>query len=314
MHGLGNDFVLLDYFLTEPESDRDSEYENLARKLCHRQFGVGGDGLLVVLPSERADARMRIFNPDGSEPEMCGNGIRCLARYVYERGYVRHNPVRVETLAGILSLGIKLAQNNSEVESAKAQSTKVEDAKAQSTKAENTKVESIKEKNAKVESIRVDMGEPILDPEFIPVRSAGKRAIGESLEAEGREFRFTAVSMGNPHCVIFGEDLSEKDFYHYGPLLEKHPLFPRKTNVEFITVHSRREMTMRVWERGAGPTLACGTGASASAVAAVLNDLIDREVTVHLPGGDLLIEWADDNHVYMTGPAAYAFRGVWLGD
>ncbi|WP_420838699.1 diaminopimelate epimerase [Acididesulfobacillus acetoxydans] len=156
------------------------------------------------------------------------------------------------------------------------------------------------------------MGEPVLDPESIPVRCTGKRALGESLEAEGRAFRFTAVSMGNPHCVIFGENLSEKDFYRYGPLIEKHPLFPRKTNVEFITVHSRQEMTMRVWERGAGPTLACGTGASAAAVAAVLNDLIDREVTVHLPGGDLLIEWAGDNHVYMTGPAVYAFRGVWL--
>lgn len=273
MHGLGNDFVLLDYFLTTPPTN----CPDLARKLCHRQFGIGGDGLLVVLPSETADVRMRIFNPDGSEPEMCGNGIRCLARYVYERGYVEHNPVKVETLAGILSLQLRLEED-------------------------------------RVQSIRVDMGEPILAPELIPVHAAGERAVRETLKVEGEKFRFTAVSMGNPHCVIFVEDLAELDFYRYGPLLEKHALFPRKTNVEFIQVQSRREMTLKVWERGAGPTLACGTGACASAVAGVLNELVDREVTVHLPGGDLLIEWAADNHVYMTGPASYTFRGEWLGE
>jgi diaminopimelate epimerase len=271
MHGLGNDFVFLDHFSVAADED----YPKLAKKLCHRQFGIGGDGLIVILPSKVADARMRIINSDGTEPEMCGNGIRCFARYVYDQGIVNHNPMRVETLAGVLTIKLTL-------------------------------------KDAQVQGVRVDMGEPILRADLIPVLGQGEPVVGETLEVLGETFLYTAVSMGNPHCVIFVEDFATLDFERLGPAIEKHSLFPRKTNVEFIEVNSPRELTMKVWERGAGPTLACGTGACASAVAAVLNHKTEREVTVHLPGGDLLIEWGLDNHIYMTGPATYVFKGEWL--
>lgn len=278
MHGLGNDFVFLDLFHKQTIAEQpEGAYPELARKLCHRQFGVGGDGLIVVLPSEGADARMRIFNLDGSEPEMCGNGIRCFARYIFDKGYVKKKSIRVETLAGILTLQLNIEGD-------------------------------------KVSGVRVDMGEPILKPNLIPVLAEGEPVIGTKLEVEGQEFKFTAVSMGNPHCVIFVDDYKKLDFERLGPAIEKHPLFPRKTNVEFIRVNSRTELTMKVWERGAGPTLACGTGACASAVATVLNGKTERKVTVHLPGGDLLIEWGEDNRVYMTGPATYVFKGVLLED
>jgi len=273
MHGLGNDFVFLDHFSVT--LDGDADYPELAKKLCHRQFGIGGDGLVVILPSKVADARMRIINSDGSEPEMCGNGIRCFARYVYDQGIVRHNPMKVETLAGVLTIHLNI-------------------------------------KDAQVQGVRVDMGEPILRADLIPVLVQGEPVVGETLEVLGKTFQYTAVSMGNPHCVIFVEDLATLDFERLGPAIEKHSLFPRKTNVEFIKVNSPQDMTMKVWERGAGPTLACGTGACASAVAAVLNQKTERTVTVHLPGGDLLIEWGLDNHIYMTGPATYVFKGEWL--
>ncbi|EGW37152.1 diaminopimelate epimerase [Desulfosporosinus sp. OT] len=271
MHGLGNDFVFLDHFSVVSDVD----YSELAIKLCHRQFGIGGDGLVVILPSEVADARMRIINSDGSEPEMCGNGIRCFARYVYDQGIVKHNPMRVETLAGVLTLKLNI-------------------------------------QDGQVHGVQVDMGEPILRADLIPVLSPGEPVVGQSLEVLGETFQYTAVSMGNPHCLIFVDDFSTLDFERVGPAIEKHPLFPRKTNVEFILINSSQEMIMKVWERGAGPTLACGTGACASVVAAVLNNKTERAVTVHLPGGDLFIEWGADNHVYMTGPATYVFKGEWL--
>ncbi|ODA40967.1 diaminopimelate epimerase [Desulfosporosinus sp. BG] len=271
MHGLGNDFVFLDHFSVVVDVD----YSELARKLCHRQFGIGGDGLIVILPSEVADARMRIINSDGSEPEMCGNGIRCFARYVYDQGIVKHNPMRVETLAGVLTLKLNIQDDQ-------------------------------------VHGVQVDMGEPILRADLIPVLSHGEPVVGQSLEVLGETFQYTAVSMGNPHCLIFVDDFSTLDFERVGPAIEKHSLFPRKTNVEFIQINSSKEMIMKVWERGAGPTLACGTGACASVVAAVLNNKTERAVTVHLPGGDLFIEWGADNHVYMTGPATYVFKGEWL--
>lgn len=276
MHGLGNDFVFIDHFHSQPEPGQaEGDYPELARQLCHRQFGVGGDGIIAVLPSDKADAKMRIFNMDGTEPEMCGNGIRCFARYVFDQGYVKKSPLTVETLAGVLTLELKLEGD-------------------------------------KVAGIRVDMGEPILKPELIPVLADVEPVVKAKLEAEGQEFEYTAVSMGNPHCAIFIEGYESLDFERLGPAIEKHPLFPRKTNVEFIRVDSRDELTMKVWERGAGPTLACGTGACASAVAAILNGKTERNVTVHLPGGDLLIEWGEDNRVYMTGPAAYVFKGTLL--
>lgn len=271
MHGLGNDFVFLDHFSVAADKD----YPKLAKKLCHRQFGIGGDGLVVILPSQVADARMRIINSDGSEPEMCGNGIRCFAKYVYDQGIVIHNPMRVETLAGVLTIHLNI-------------------------------------KEAQVQGVRVDMGEPILRADFIPALGQGEPVVGETLEVLGETFQYTAVSMGNPHCVIFVEDFATLDFERLGPAVEKHSLFPRKTNVEFIEVNSPQDLTMKVWERGAGPTLACGTGACASAVVAVLNHKTERAVTVHLPGGDLFIEWGLDNHVYMTGPATYVFKGEWL--
>jgi diaminopimelate epimerase len=271
MHGLGNDFIFLDHFSVGADQD----YPKLAKKLCHRHFGIGGDGLILILPSKVADARMRVINSDGSEPEMCGNGIRCFARYVYDQGIVTHNPMRVETFAGVLTIHLIV-------------------------------------KGAQVQGVRVDMGEPILRADLIPVLGQGEPVVGETLEVLGETFQYTAVSMGNPHCVIFVEDFATLDFERLGPAIEKHSLFPRKTNVEFIEVNSPKDLTMKVWERGAGPTLACGTGACASAVAGVLNHKTERAVTVHLPGGDLFIEWGLDNHVYMTGPATYVFKGEWL--
>lgn len=271
MHGLGNDFICLDHFLFSPDMD----YPEAARRLCHRQFGVGGDGLIAILPSDKADARMRIFNPDGSEPEMCGNGIRCFARFVYDAGYVKDELLTVETLAGILTVNLHVDEGE-------------------------------------VKSVTVNMGEPSLEPTQIPVATRGDLAVEQELKACGRSLTFTAVSMGNPHCVIFVKNFEKLEFETLGPVIEKHELFPKKTNVEFVRVDTPREITLKVWERGAGPTLACGTGACASVVAAVLEGRTEREVTVHLPGGDLRIEWGEDNTVLMTGPAAYVFCGKLL--
>lgn len=268
MHGLGNDFIFIDQF----SFSRELDYPAFTRQVCHRQFGVGGDGIIVVLPSAIADAKMRIFNLDGSEAEMCGNGIRCFARYVYDQGYVKKDELRVETMAGVLTLQI------------------IRDGES-------------------VQGVRVDMGEPILEPKRVPVQVSGLSVIGQTLKVNEERFTYTAVSMGNPHCVIFIEDLDALDFARFGPAIEKLPLFPRKTNVEFVRVESPQEITVKVWERGAGPTLACGTGACASVVAAVLNEKTGREVRVHLPGGDLEIEWSQNNHIYMTGPAEYVFTG-----
>ncbi|NLI90719.1 MAG: diaminopimelate epimerase [Peptococcaceae bacterium] len=273
MHGLGNDFICLDHFLFPPQID----YSEIAYRLCHRQFGIGGDGLIAILPSQKADARMRIFNPDGSEPEMCGNGIRCFARYVYDAGYIKKDSFYVETLAGVLKVELEVNEGD-------------------------------------VRGVTVNMGEPFLNPEKIPVLAGSDRAVGEDIEACNTKMKFTAVSMGNPHCVIFVEDLNTLDFAGLGPVIETHPLFPKKTNVEFVQIDNPGEITIKVWERGAGPTLACGTGASASVIAAALEGRTGRQVTVHLPGGDLKINWAEDNHVYMTGPATYVFRGTLIED
>lgn len=269
MHGLGNDFVFLDRFTTE---EQDMDWPQLAVRLCDRNFGIGGDGLVLVLPSQVADARMRIFNSDGSEPEMCGNGIRCFAKYVYEHGLVRKNPLRVETLRGVLSLELKLEQDS-------------------------------------VEQVVVDMGEPILQAGLIPTTAASEQVVNYPLQVDGKEISVTAVSMGNPHCICFVDEAEAVDLNSIGPKLETHPFFPRYTNVEFVQVLDRNDVVMRVWERGAGPTLACGTGACATAVASVLNGKTERRVKVRLPGGDLFIDWRQDNHVYMSGPAAEVFTG-----
>lgn len=269
MHGLGNDFIVVNAL----EEKLPADLNELARRVCHRRFGIGADGLIIVLPSDRADLRMRIFNPDGSEPEMCGNGIRCFARYVYETGLVREPEIRVETLAGIIKPRLILKEGG-------------------------------------VTGVRVDMGEPRLEREKIPMTGSGSPVVDEPVVVDGGIWRGTCVSMGNPHCVFFVENVAEAPVTTVGPAVENHPLFPQRTNVEFIEVLNRSELKMRVWERGAGETLACGTGACAAAVAGVLTGRSDREVTVHLAAGDLEIEWSpENNHVYMTGPAVTVFQG-----
>jgi len=269
MHGLGNDFVFLDYFSS---GKPDLDFPGLAVTLCNRYFGIGGDGLVLMLPSSVAHARMQIMNSDGSEPEMCGNAIRCFAKYLFERGLVTENPMKVETLSGILTLSLKI-------------------------------------RDGVVESVTVDMGEPILKPELVPTTGSGEMILSQPLIAGDREYLITAVSMGNPHCITFVDNVNDVPLQEIGPKLETHDFFPRNTNVEFVQVVDREEVIMRVWERGAGPTLACGTGACATAVACVLNGKTERKVKVRLPGGDLHIEWGEDNHLYMTGPAAEVFEG-----
>jgi len=269
MQGLGNDFVMVDLM----KQDIHDDLKNLARKVCHRQLGIGADGLILILPSEKADIRMRIINADGSEAEMCGNGIRCLAKLVYESGLVKSPLIEVETLAGIIRPELILDNHN------------------------------------RVLSVKVDMGEPRLSPEKIPVLMSEEKIIGKSLDLGREQLSITAVSMGNPHCVVFVPDVSVVSVSDLGSMVENHPIFPMKTNVEFVEIINRKEVKMRVWERGAGETMACGTGACAVAVAGVLNDKTDREITIHLNGGDLTLFWADNNHVFMTGPAEKVFEG-----
>lgn len=273
MHGLGNDFVIVNGLVEKNLGN----LEELARRVCHRNFGVGADGLIFVLPSEEADIRMRIFNSDGSEPEMCGNGIRCFAKYVYQEGIVPKEIIRVETLAGII-------------------------------------VPRLIIEGATISGIQVDMGPPVLEPDKIPMRGfASGPVVDEPLEIDGKTLSITAVSMGNPHCVVFVPDVGAVAFDTLGPKLETHPAFPRKTNVEFVQVSNQEQVKVRVWERGAGPTLACGTGACAVAVAGALSGRTGRQVTVGLPGGDLQILWdQQDNRVYMTGPAVEVFRGEFI--
>lgn len=269
--GTGNDFVIVNGF-----EETIADYSAKAIEVCDRHYGIGADGLIMVLPSSIADFQMRIFNSDGSEPEMCGNGIRCFARYVYESGLMNKTDLTVETLAGIIRPKLLL-------------------------------------ENDRVGSVCVDMGEPRLQRGEIPVTGdpAG-RVIDVPLVVGATDYRITCVSMGNPHCVIFTDAVEELDLPTLGRPIEGHPWFPRKTNVEFVQVLDRQNLRMRVWERGAGVTLACGTGTCATVVAAVLNGKTDRKVRVRLDGGELLVEWRDDNHVYMTGPAVEVFRGEYL--
>ncbi len=268
MHGLGNDFILVDGF----QETLSPDLSQITLKLCDRHFGIGADGVIVVLPSETADFRMRIINSDGSEVEMCGNGIRCFAKYVYEENLIKQATFTVETLAGIMTPSLVLQGD-------------------------------------KVTGVRVDMGEPSLERSAVPMFGSVGQALHESLEVLDTTFYITALSMGNPHCVIFVDDVGQIDLEKYGPALETHRVFPKKTNVHFLEVQNRAEIKMRVWERGVGPTLACGTGACASLVAAVLNQKTERQAKIHLPGGTLEIEWAENNHVYMTGPAQKVFSG-----
>lgn len=269
VHGLGNDFVLVN---TMAENNLPQDLPSLAIQVCNRHFGIGADGLVLLKPSARADLTMQIYNSDGSEAEMCGNAIRCVAKYAYQRGLVQKDVIEVETAAGIMVPELVLENNE-------------------------------------VQAVRVDMGPPRLEREQIPMQGPPGRAINELLAVGDDAFRITAVSMGNPHCIIFVPDVDQVPLTTLGPLIENHAAFPRKTNVEFVQVLNKQEVRMRVWERGAGPTLACGTGACATVVAAALNGYTDKKARVHLAAGVLDIEWADNDHVYMTGPATEVFSG-----
>lgn len=269
MQGLGNDYVYMDAIHQKIENE-----SSLAQFVSNRHFGIGSDGLILICKSDIADFKMRMFNADGSEAEMCGNGIRCVGKFVYDKGLTSKTTVKIETLAGIKTLQL------------------------------NTK-------EGKVETVKVDMGEPILNPKDIPVISEEEPVKNLILEAEGRKFKFTCVSMGNPHAITQVEDTENFDVEKYGKILEVDKAFPNKTNVEFIQIVDKNHVKMRVWERGAGETLACGTGACGTAVACYLNGMTERKVEVELLGGKLYIEWNDkDNHIYMTGPAVTVFEGI----
>lgn len=273
MEGLGNDYIYVDCMAGEPASN----WENLSIRMSDRHFGVGADGIILIMPSKVADFRMRMFNADGSEGKMCGNGSRCVAKYVYDNGLTRKTEVTLETLAGIKVLKMHLGADG------------------------------------KVDTVTVDMGEPILTAAEVPALSASERMVEETLPtAKHGDFAVTAVSMGNPHGVIFVDEITDELVLGAGPELERHSAFPDRANIEFVKVIDGETVQMRVWERGSGETLACGTGACATAVAAALTGRTNRKVTVKLIGGDLSIEWNEkDNHVYMTGPARTVFTGVW---
>ena len=272
VHGLGNDFILLEQQAYEKQNLAD-----LARELCDRHTGIGADGLLLVAPAadRAADIRMRIINQDGSEAEMCGNGIRCFARYAYEQGFVDGSDFRVETKAGIM-------------------------------------VPHVIVENGKVKAVRIDMGKPVLERDKIPMRGQSERVVSEKLRlADDSSYEITSVLMGVPHTMIFVDAVSDEMVKTIGPKIEKHSSFPRGTNVNFVVVHNRKEIEVRTWERGAGATLACGTGCCAAVVAACLNGYTDQQVTVHVQLGDLQIQYRDEGNVWMTGPAAIMYRGEW---
>jgi len=284
MHGLGNDYVYVNGFEEKIENPA-----ALARTISDRHRGIGADGLILISPSETADAGMRIFNADGSEGEMCGNGIRCVAKYIHDHKVAKAGEafavpgrqafpasLSIETGNGILTVGLDIDDGD------------------------------------KIRSVCVNMGQPILTPKHIPVNLPGDKVVEQPVEVLGRELLLTCVSMGNPHAVFFCDDVSAVELEKLGPAVERHRLFPNRINVHFVQIDTPTELTMRTWERGSGVTMACGTGACAACVAAVLTGRQERMCTGHLPGGDLDLNWCrDDNCVYMTGPAVEVFEGVW---
>jgi diaminopimelate epimerase len=271
MQGCGNDYVYVDCFRQPMPHDP----PGLSLAISDRHFGVGGDGLILICPSDKADARMRMYNADGSESEMCGNGIRCVAKFVHDRGLVRKSPLTIETGRGVLTLELEVS-------------------------------------GGAVRQVRVDMGEPILQAERIPTALAGDPPLEAALDLGGQTLPVTCVSMGNPHCVAFVDEITDGHVLGLGPRIERHAAFPRRVNAEFVRVNRPDDVTMRVWERGSGETLACGTGACAVAVAGHLTGRTQRRITVHLLGGDLQLYWSEeDNRVYMTGPAVEVFQGEW---
>jgi diaminopimelate epimerase len=268
MEGLGNDYVYVNCF--QEHIDNPSQ---MALKVSDRHFGIGSDGLILIKPSDKADFCMDMYNADGTQSEMCGNGIRCVGKYVYDYGLTSKTSISVETLAGIKYLDLQV-------------------------------------ENGKVALVTVNMGAPELVPAKIPVKSEKEILIREPIEVKGKTYEMTCVSMGNPHCVVFVEDTAAFPLEEVGPEFEKHPVFPNRVNAEFIQILDRKTVNMRVWERGTGETLACGTGACASTVACILNGLTEEEITLHLLGGDLKVRWdREENLVYMTGPATVVFDG-----
>ncbi len=271
MHGAGNDYVYVNGFVETIENPA-----SLSIAVSDRHFGIGADGLVLILPSEKEDFRMRIFNADGSEAEMCGNASRCIAKYVFDHGMTDKTSITLETLSGQKRLDLHV-------------------------------------ENGKVSTVRVDMGEPILLPKLIPAHIDEEKIVNFPIALDGKKVNITALSMGNPHVIIFVDDVNEIDLPKVGPKVEHHPLFPKRTNTEFLQIISPNHLKMRVWERGSGETLACGTGACAATVAAALNGKAERKVTMELTGGTLFIEWSEtDNHVYMTGPATTVFEGEYF--
>jgi diaminopimelate epimerase len=274
MHGCGNDYIYVDCFRNPMPHDP----AGLSRAISDRHFGVGSDGLILIGPSDKADARMRMFNADGSEAEMCGNGVRCVAKYVYDHGLVRKPTLTVETGRGVLTLALEVSGGT-------------------------------------VRQVRVDMGEPILEAALIPTTLPGNPPLNVPITISGgpeMTLPVSCVSMGNPHCVVYVDSVTDALVLGIGPKIECLSAFPRRTNVEFVRVNRPDDVTMRVWERGSGETLACGTGACAVAVAGVLTGKTQRRIVAHLPGGDLQLHWSEtDNHVYMTGPAVEVFSGDW---
>ena len=268
MHGCGNDYVYVNCFEETVKNP-----EEAAKIVSDRHYGIGSDGLILICPSDKADFRMAMYNLDGSEGKMCGNGVRCIAKYVYDHHLTDKTRISLETLGGIKYLDLNI-------------------------------------KNGKVETVVVDMGEPVLTPEDIPVAVSGDQAVNVPLEVDGKVWYMTCISMGNPHAVVFVDNTKDLDLEKIGPKFEKHPIFPEQVNTEFVHVIDRHTVDMRVWERGSGETLACGTGACATALACILNHMTDDEVLIHLLGGDLLIRYdRETNHIFMTGPAAEVFSG-----
>ena len=271
MQGAGNDYVYIDCFRQPMPADP----AGLSRAISDRHFGVGSDGLILICPSDKSDARMRMFNSDGSEAEMCGNGIRCVAKFLYDHGLARKPILAVETGRGLLTLELEI-------------------------------------EDGLVSQVRVDMGEPILKAARIPTTLPGNPPLDVPLSVAEQTLKVTCLSMGNPHCVTFVDSAPDALVLGIGPKIERHAAFPHRTNVEFVRVNGPEDVTVRVWERGSGETLACGTGACAVAVAGMLTGRTKRRITAHLPGGDLRLFWSEtDHHVYLTGPAVEVFRGEW---
>ena len=276
MQGLGNDYVYIDCINGKEPVD----IKNLTRKLSNRHFGVGSDGLILLCKSKVADLKMRMFNSDGSEAQMCGNGIRCVAKLAYELGLICEEITTIETLSGIKTLKLNIV-------------------------------------NGKVKTVEVDMGAPILEATKIPVSSSAKiedKKVKAEVKVKNKKIELTCVSMGNPHAVTFVNDIKNFKVAEYGPILENADIFPEKANIEFVEVVDKNNIKMRVWERGSGETLACGTGACSSVVASSLNGYTDRKANVQLLGGNLEIEWKSNNHVHMTGPAVTVFKGEWIDE